>query len=374
MSPALAHVQAIKWFAAFVEPLQIAPSPTLPERYMTLPLGGLDDMAVWAAQVWRRWATWLETAPPNPLPPDLHQQPLTPFRNATHAHLRRDKRLHAALGELLLRDGHIKAGVDAATGFRRITASAPALSSRLGRLVAAEVSAQHDHCQRTGGYTNDLPAALVESLTRMRPDLATWLAQSASGPCYASQAAMALTALADKRNGGDNTAAATAGRSGAGAASGLQVTDYVAGGAVFGYFGASLALGGDYDADGAADVVVGGWGYTWTANSSTQGVSTKMPQAGALYAKYGNASAPVALSTPAIVAPETYSRMGWSTCVLDFNGGAWAGGGGRGGGRGQRLPVRADGVDDLAVGAPAQSAWNWTAPPATMVFLYYGAV
>jgi len=364
---------------------------------MTLPLGGLDDMAVWAAQVWRRWATWLETSPPSPLPPDLHQQPLTALRNATHAHLRRDKRLHAALGDLLLRDGHIKAGVDASTGFRRIRASAPSLSSRLGGIVAAEVSAQHEACMRSGAYTSDLPAALLDALTRTRPDLASWLARldgrvSPAHACYASQAALALTALASKQasaRGREDGASSTQGGETA-VASGLQPTDYVAGSAVFGYFGASVALDGDYDADGVADVMVGGWGYTWTRNDSSDGSSAKMPQAGALYAKYGNASAPSALSSPAVVAPETYSRLGWSMCVLDFNGGEWTAAWGRGRvsvglrvawtarcglAAATRHPTACtDGVDDLAVGAPAQSAWDWSAPPATMVFLYYGAV
>lgn len=84
---------AVKTLASTVEPMEVAKSPTfagvgarmldskvgpihlrslpfLAEHYIDLPLGGVDDMAVWAGYMWRRWAQWLYEGPPVVPPPD----------------------------------------------------------------------------------------------------------------------------------------------------------------------------------------------------------------------------------------------------------------------------------------------------------------
>eukprot|EP00041_Stephanoeca_diplocostata_P027879 m.777859 g.777859 ORF g.777859 m.777859 type:complete len:523 (+) comp23269_c0_seq13:58-1626(+) len=43
--------------------------PLVQERYLDLPIGGLDDMSVWANWVWQRVARWFNTGPPPVVPP-----------------------------------------------------------------------------------------------------------------------------------------------------------------------------------------------------------------------------------------------------------------------------------------------------------------
>eukprot|EP00300_Choanocystis_sp_HF-7_P041879 c8658_g1_i2.p1 GENE.c8658_g1_i2~~c8658_g1_i2.p1 ORF type:complete len:610 (-),score=122.10 c8658_g1_i2:165-1994(-) len=38
-------------------------------EYIRLPLGGLEDMAVWTGRIWERFADWIENGPPSTLPP-----------------------------------------------------------------------------------------------------------------------------------------------------------------------------------------------------------------------------------------------------------------------------------------------------------------
>lgn len=50
--------------------------PLVQERYLDLPIGGLDDMSVWANWVWQRVARWFNTGPPPVVPPSNADAPL----------------------------------------------------------------------------------------------------------------------------------------------------------------------------------------------------------------------------------------------------------------------------------------------------------
>ena len=61
---------AIKYLSALVEPLETAVAPTLVERWADLPLGGVDDMAVFTGRMWTRLQGWIEVGPPSTFPDD----------------------------------------------------------------------------------------------------------------------------------------------------------------------------------------------------------------------------------------------------------------------------------------------------------------
>ena len=44
-------------------------TPFVSERVLNLPIGGVDDMAVWASYVWERIARWMDNGPPANPPP-----------------------------------------------------------------------------------------------------------------------------------------------------------------------------------------------------------------------------------------------------------------------------------------------------------------
>jgi hypothetical protein len=51
---------AIKALGFVIYGLVTDNSPFLQEHFIDHPLGGVDDMAVWTARMWNRFATWLE--------------------------------------------------------------------------------------------------------------------------------------------------------------------------------------------------------------------------------------------------------------------------------------------------------------------------
>ena len=51
------------------------------ERMLALPIGGVDDMAVWAGFVWERLARWIDQGPP----PDPHPRAPAPEGTAPSA-------------------------------------------------------------------------------------------------------------------------------------------------------------------------------------------------------------------------------------------------------------------------------------------------
>ncbi len=55
---------AIKYLGFVVKQLLTDNAPFLTEHYMDLPLGGVDDMSIWTARMWNRFASWVEVSPP----------------------------------------------------------------------------------------------------------------------------------------------------------------------------------------------------------------------------------------------------------------------------------------------------------------------
>jgi hypothetical protein len=127
----------------------------------------------------------------------------------------------------------------------------------------------------------------------------------------------------------------------------------VASGTPLEYAGKSLAVA-DFDVDGTADLVITAYGHTANplptsrggaaaavAEDGGLGVAPLLPQSGAFYVRYGNATgaqqpegAAAAGAAPAPAIPQPlpdyptygaaeYMRLGWASCVLDFNAGGW---------------------------------------------------
>ena len=65
---------AVKEFGAVIWPfweqtaLNGAGAPHLTEAFLTWPVGGMDDDAMWTSGMWNRWESWLENGPPAVIP------------------------------------------------------------------------------------------------------------------------------------------------------------------------------------------------------------------------------------------------------------------------------------------------------------------
>lgn len=68
---------AIRDLAWAIETIETQRSPTFVDEYVSMLLGGVDDMAVWSARTQERLANWTAHGPPPPdsLPPDIAEGP-----------------------------------------------------------------------------------------------------------------------------------------------------------------------------------------------------------------------------------------------------------------------------------------------------------
>jgi hypothetical protein len=51
---------AVKTLGWVIFQMETEKAPFLVEHYLDLPLGGVDDMSVWTARMWNRFASWIE--------------------------------------------------------------------------------------------------------------------------------------------------------------------------------------------------------------------------------------------------------------------------------------------------------------------------
>jgi hypothetical protein len=64
-------------------------APHLTEAFVTWPVGGMDDDAMWTAAMWNRWETWLLNGPPAVIP---HASPPTDFSSSPSADWREQEK------------------------------------------------------------------------------------------------------------------------------------------------------------------------------------------------------------------------------------------------------------------------------------------
>eukprot|EP00750_Incisomonas_marina_P002215 INCI12155.2.p1 GENE.INCI12155.2~~INCI12155.2.p1 ORF type:complete len:828 (-),score=116.71 INCI12155.2:164-2647(-) len=301
--------------------------PFVAEHDLQLPVGGIDDMAVWATWVWERIARWIDDgAPPHPNPKVRrgalramlgedyvygrlrgHQLPLSKADDWLHAYTDQlatlqNEAVTLMLGEALQPDmfeladlANLSAGV-LFTGPPQHLDIAQAL---LGTLVTSLVH---------GGVLDSDVAEYVHLVSPSTPRSAGTQADPApTSPGHANHQSGPLpTPAASVVFDADDTSA-------------------------LGYQGHSLAVG-DFNNDTVPDFAVGVYG--WGVAGRPQIGQVKVVQSA------DDQSTDTNTTTSVLQGPMAHGRFGWSLAALDFN---------------------LDGVDDLCVGAP-MSAWNDTLP------------
>jgi FG-GAP repeat/Zinc dependent phospholipase C len=468
---------AVKYLAALVEPLEVNKSPVLAERWLDLPLGGADDMAVWTGRMWTRLQGWIEMGPPTVFPDggngnaadtDNVDRKLSARGSKGHRHPTPTyalRPIYAALAPYMREDGLLTEDTDGKTGGLTIDLNKDGLRKALTKLQQEQGMSSHsmklleaallpsssdgDEEQQLelqmGVYLTGLLRKLLampsstednghhhsspSSLSKHWPTdakkggmdrgkklanqiLRVPLARALSKKD--TKALEAIKSLVMKSNVGDksgcpvhamltlldswehNTLAKlsllSSPSSGVtGVSVGVATTTtaatpiaVLASSNALEYAASSLAAG-DFDGDSLVDIVVGGYGYSYSQNGITPfessaaaaaaasvGASNQpyLAQAGGFYVRYGGAKhenpattgvIPLPNATDAVQHPATvFSRLGWSQCVTDFN---------------------LDGVDDLIVSAPSQGWPNNWAPsfdgpsgPWQASWYYLGAV
>lgn len=365
-------------------------SPAFAENYISLPLGGVDDMAIWSGRLWQRFEEWVQQGPP----PNVTV-------GATHRHPRHGmrplKRLFRSLAPALLARGAASVSRDAATGvlsielgtngsgkkltleeqravvksvlLEALTARSIAPAEDVAGLIARERRAWRARAGADHGHEHSHGRGRAVSWTEPHPldtdplvigarVTRVWHAAGLSGyvDAWRSRIVAARVASGEPAENvavtdRDVVLAALLAADAPRKPSALHVlgsnttigapTAILASVTALEYAGASLAVG-DFDADGTDDVVITAYGHTVAgvvepapttvsgASSGALRLSNTLPQAGAFYVRYGNDSGGVP-SGPVVPQPlppyltsasgVPYQRLGFSSCVLDFNAG-----------------------------------------------------
>eukprot|EP00756_Hemistasia_phaeocysticola_P018054 Hpha_TRINITY_DN15571_c2_g14::TRINITY_DN15571_c2_g14_i1::g.106278::m.106278/K01127/E3.1.4.50; glycosylphosphatidylinositol phospholipase D len=238
--------------------------PMVAERLADMPIGGIDDMAVWAAWVWERVGRWLEKGAPAHTPPNKAL-----FSSERPESKKPDE------ADVWLRDW-----VRSLEPLRPLAAEMLALSGN-DILARSEGGLSYSGPSHLRGAVQSLLRGMGEKLVRfVSPEKADSL-----------RAAVRLVSSPPLPAPEQKT-----GRQGSGSV-------LLQGKSAVGYLGRSLASG-DFDGDGKVDVAVGAHG---------NGEKGKA-QVGEVQLLYGKGGSPVVIS-----GPEPHARFGWEVEVVDLN-------------------------------------------------------
>jgi len=346
-----AGAEAVAALAALAAPYLVAPSPTFAESYIDLPLGGVDDMAVYAARLWGRWGEWVTRGPPNPPPgheycPGVCESGSAPPAPPSSGQAAL-KDAYRVLAPALLGAGLMEAEArEDAISIERREARAhrvPAVLSHLRALLAAGGKSAPSTARLTAGWTT--PRAADVSPDAVAHSVLQVLRRGGAGGSITAMSregdspSILLLRFLDAAEA-QWAAPPTVGRPKADIPTPNRTFSSVE---ALEYAGSAFSSG-DFDHDGTLDVVVTAYGHTAMASDGAL-----LPQSGAFYTRYGNVSARITASTESLPrafpslteGTAAYTRLGWAACALDLN---------------------ADGVDDLAVSAPS-SGWAWDSDP-----------
>ena len=274
-------------------------APFLVENYIDLPLGGVDDMAIWTARSWNRLAEWIADGPPANLPPDVVP------RSRRHAQaMAQYAAVLRQLAPLVLDAGIVWAEQLADGTGHEVHVDAQAGPKLLQFVRSGATTGAHYHVDVDGG-SRDIVRLINDHLGDQIGNTDT--------PMYHRQHRWPQAHVPPHGSRG------------------VVTTGVYASGAPLEYAGSS-ATSGDYNAvryavalalctrltlawrwqDGELDIAFGAWGHG----------EAGFAQAGRVYLAYGpNSTTPTGHSLPstALDGAVVYGRFGYSVATLDFN-------------------------------------------------------
>lgn len=285
--------------------------PVVAERVIEMPVGGLDDMAFWASNVWQRIACWLDQGPPENPPPRRR-------RRRQRRQMRDDDTRTADDGESDILQATF---IHSMTPFIKYAEALRSVKNPLLQFLDhrdPSKGMRFDDATCNAENDRDLCDAYVEIFKttaeamfrsqRMRqevvPSLTAWwntIETTSSTIAHDDDSAKDVSST-------KKTAAPS---------------QTMQGRRPLSYLGRSLTVG-DFDGDGIEDIAIGAPG---------DGRPGRI-QVGAVQVQYGKDN-----RTKWIEGPVVHGRFGFQTTTIDFN---------------------ADGIDDLVVAAPLASWENET--------------
>ena len=272
--------------------------PFVAESMVSLPLSGLDAMAVFTTYVWDRLATWLDEGSPQNPPINIRNNTDDKDDRYNHIFFQSMKKF-----EIYAED--IQKITTPAHRFFQFVDESDLSQGVIFDATLAEVSVKIEH------ILCDMLATLVD--VKFKGKLILPILRREDPRVIDIATRVQEYAYSVQPHGPQSQASPPA------------PTLIIDGTHSVGYLGKSVTSG-DFDGDGRIDLVFSAYG---------EGVQAIAPQRGTVHINYGNGS------VGNLTGDSKQSRFGWSVAVLDFN---------------------LDGVEDLVVAAPTASWEQDVAP------------